>query len=79
MLQRLRSFESEQEPSVGFGAEVDSAVLNRMASLGYVGSIASQVSAPPGQQTDPKNRIAVFNKITSLQSENTQRRRSLCP
>jgi arylsulfatase A-like enzyme len=78
MLHRLRSFESGQEPPATPGAEVDNAVLDRIASLGYVGSIAAQAPAPPGEQTDPKDRIAVFNKITSLQWENTERRRSLC-
>ena len=78
MLHRLRSFESGQEPAAAPVAEVDNAVLDRIASLGYVGSIAAQAPAPPGEQTDPKDRIAVFNRITSLQWENTERRRSLC-
>ena len=78
MLHRLRAFESGQEPPATPSAEVDTAVLDRIASLGYVGSIAAQASAPIGEQTDPKDRIAVFNKITSLQWENTERRRSLC-
>jgi choline-sulfatase len=75
MLHRLRSFDSGHAPPAAPGAEVDKAVLDRIASLGYVGSIAA---APPGEQTDPKDRIAVFNKITSLNWENTERRRSLC-
>lgn len=78
MLHRLRSFESGQGPMVAPGGEEDNAVLDRIASLGYVGNIAAQAPAPPGEQTDPKDRIAVFNKITSLQWENTERRRSLC-
>lgn len=76
MLHRLRSFESGQEPPATPGAEVDKAVLDRIASLGYVGSIAAAPST--GQQADPKDRIAVFNKITSLQWENTERSRALC-
>jgi choline-sulfatase len=78
MLHRLRSFASGQESPATPDAEVDHAVLDRIASLGYVGSIAAQAPAPPGEQTDPKDRIAVFNRITSLQWENTERRRSLC-
>ena len=78
MLHRLRSFDSGQAPPAAPGAEVDKAVLDRIASLGYGGNIAALAPAPPGEQTDPKDRIAVFNKITSLQWENTERRRSLC-
>jgi hypothetical protein len=75
MLHRLHSFESGQPPPAARGAEVDNAVLNRIRSLGYVGNIAA---ARPGEETDPKDRIAVFNKMTSLQWENTERWRSLC-
>lgn len=78
MLRRLRSFESGHESTGAPATEVANAVLSRIASLGYVGNIAAQATAPPGEQTDPKDRIAVFNKITSLQWENTERRRSLC-
>jgi choline-sulfatase len=78
MLRRLRSFDSGQEMTAASGADVDNAVLDRLASLGYVGSIAAPAPAPPGEQTDPKDRIAAFNKITSLQWENTGRRQSLC-
>ena len=78
MLRRLRSFESGQESTGAPATQVDSAVLSRIASLGYVGNIAAQATAPSGEQTDPKDRIAVFNRITSLQWENTERRRSLC-
>ncbi|MCA1650579.1 MAG: sulfatase-like hydrolase/transferase, partial [Acidobacteria bacterium] len=77
MLRRLRSFESGQEP-VTPATDVDDALLSRIASLGYVGTMASQAPGPPGEQADPKDRIAMFNKITSLQWENTERRRSLC-
>lgn len=75
MLHRLHSFESGQEPPATPGADVDKAVLDRIRSLGYVGSIGA---TPPGGQTDPKDRIAVFNKITSLQWQNTERSRTLC-
>jgi arylsulfatase A-like enzyme len=75
MLHRVRSFETGQEPPATPGAEVDKAVLDRIRSLGYVGSVAA---TPPGEQTDPKDRIAVFNRITSLQWENTERTRALC-
>jgi choline-sulfatase len=78
MLRRLRSFESGHESTGAPATEVDNAVLSRIASLGYVGNIGAQAMGQPGEQTDPKDRIAVFNKITSLQWENTERRRSLC-
>lgn len=78
MLHRLRAFDSGQEPAVPTGAELDNAVLDRIASLGYVGRIAAQSPAPPGEETDPKDRIAIFNRMTTLQWENTVRRRSLC-
>jgi arylsulfatase A-like enzyme len=78
MLHRLRALDSGQESLAAPGADVDDAVLERIASLGYVGSIARQAPGPPGEQADPKDRIAVFNRITSLQWENTERRRSLC-
>ena len=78
MLRRLRSFDSRQEPAAAAAAAVDTAVLERIASLGYVGSTAAQPPAAAGEQTDPKDRIALFNRITSLQWDNTERRRSLC-
>lgn len=78
MLQRLRSFDSGQEPTAAPRPEVDSALLERIASLGYVGATATETPAPAGGQTDPKDRIARFNWITMLQWENAERRRSLC-
>jgi choline-sulfatase len=77
MLQRLRAFESGRDAPAG-EAIVDHAVLERIASLGYVGSIGAQAPSTPGAQADPKDRIAVFNKITSLQWESTDRWRGLC-
>jgi choline-sulfatase len=68
MLHRLRSFESAPKAPAAPRAEIDDAVLQRIAALGYVGNIAPH----------PKDRIAVFNKVTRLQWENTERRRSLC-
>jgi arylsulfatase A-like enzyme len=78
MLRRLHSFESGQNPADAPGPEVDKAALDRIASLGYVGNVAAKAAGPTGAQPDPKDRIAVFNRITSLQRENAERRRSLC-
>jgi arylsulfatase A-like enzyme len=78
MLRRLRSFDSGPEPAAAPGADMDTAVLDRIASLGYVGGTAAQAPAAPGEHADPKDRIALFNKITSLQWEQTERKRSWC-
>jgi hypothetical protein len=74
----VRSFDSAHYPAAAPDAAVDNAVLDRIASLGYVGNIAAPAPARPGEHPDPKDRIAVFNRITSLQWENAERRWSLC-
>ena len=78
MLQRLRSFDAGEQATPARDAEVDTEVLNRIASLGYVGNIGAQAAASSDEQTDPKDRIDAFNKISSLQSANLERRRSFC-
>jgi arylsulfatase A-like enzyme len=78
MRHRLRSFDSGHAPTSAPEAAQDEAVLDRIRSLGYVGTIAAQPPARLGEEPDPKDRIAVFNKITSLQWETSARRRSLC-
>lgn len=78
MLRRLRSFEPVPEPMAPPGAAADEAVLARIASLGYVGTVAANVTALRGEHPDPKDRIDAFNRMTSQQWENTARRRSLC-
>lgn len=76
MLRRLRSFDSGQEPTTG--AEMDNAVLDRIESLGYVGRASARAPGSAGGQSDPKDAIDVFNRITSLQWQQTESRRALC-
>ncbi len=78
MRRRLSSFDAGPGPSVAPGGEVDKAVLDRVASLGYVASVAAARPAGSGEAPDPKDHIAAFNQMTSQQWENTERRRSLC-
>ena len=78
MRRRLSAFDAGPEPGVAPGGEVDKAVLDRMASLGYVGSVAAARPAAAGEAPDPKDHIAAFNQMTSQQWKNTERRRSLC-
>jgi len=78
MRRRLSAFDAGPEPGVAPGGEVDKAVLDRIAALGYVGSVAAPRPAGSGEAPDPKDHIAAFNQMTSQQWENTERRRSLC-
>jgi hypothetical protein len=78
LLHRLRSFDSAQDLRTAPDPEVDTAVLDRLASLGYVGRHVARAPLSADQQIDPKDRIALLNRITALQWENTERRRSLC-
>ncbi len=77
MLQRLRSLDRDQKRSTG--AEVDEGLAERLASLGYVAGPGPQTpAASPGQPPDPKDHIDTYNKLTSLQWQNADRRRSSC-
>lgn len=78
MRRRLRAFDSVQEPAAAAGAALDSAVLERIESLGYVGRTDASTPAESGDEPDPKDRIDIFNRITNLQWEHAERKRSLC-
>lgn len=78
MRDRLRSYDSQQEHTSHSSGEMDQAMLDRIASLGYVGNIAAPKRTLPSSQPDPKDRIADFNTRTIQHWENTERARLLC-
>jgi arylsulfatase A-like enzyme len=77
MRRRLRSFESAAKP-MATNAQTDKAVLERIASLGYVGTPVATSPTGPDSQVDPKDRIADFNRITLMQWQHGEQRRALC-
>lgn len=78
MRRRLRSFDSSERPLAAANEQTEKAVLERIASLGYVGTpVASPPTGSDGR-VDPKDRIAEFNRITLMQWQHGEQRRALC-
>jgi arylsulfatase A-like enzyme/Tfp pilus assembly protein PilF len=67
MLARLRQMEDAfQKVAAPRPAEdVDPDVRARLAALGYVGSFVASASAPRTNRADPKDKIAVFNLLST--------------
>ena len=78
MRRRLRSFESAEKPLAAANAQADKAVLERIASLGYVGTPVAPVPTGSDGQVDPKDRIVEFNRVTLMQWQHGEQRRALC-
>ena len=77
MRARLKSFSTEN-PREGAATNADTQLVERLASLGYVGQTAPATGNVAGGQVDPKDRIADFNRITARQWEQGEHRRALC-
>ena len=75
MLRRVRSFDSAPPPTE---PGVDGELVERLSALGYVGGGGAPAPSVSGEYPDPKDRIDVFNKMTSQQWAQTERKRSLC-
>jgi arylsulfatase A-like enzyme len=76
MLARVRSFDSAPPPPPEPG--VDAELVERLSALGYVGGAGAQPLPGAGDNPDPKDRIDLFNRITSQQWSQAERKRSLC-
>jgi arylsulfatase A-like enzyme len=68
MLDRLGTFDEGGERTSSRPLPVDRAVAERIAALGYVHATAGQMPGSPGEQADPKDRVAAFNRMTSVGS-----------
>jgi arylsulfatase A-like enzyme len=73
ILKRLRSFDSDPA-DVDQEAQIDPALANRLASLGYVSRTSENVQhsnsdGDPQKPHDPKDMIAAFNHMTRAQFE----------
>jgi arylsulfatase A-like enzyme len=77
MRRRLRAIDSEEIPSDGNGP-ADPAVIERLASLGYIGSASASDASSAARQADPKDRIGDFNRMTTRQWQTAEQRRALC-
>jgi arylsulfatase A-like enzyme/Tfp pilus assembly protein PilF len=65
MIEQLRSMEgrfAKTEASLPAG-DVDPEARERLAALGYVGSFVASASDPRTDRADPKDKIALFNKL----------------
>jgi choline-sulfatase len=65
MIAQLRSLEdrfNKTEASLP-AADVDPEARARLAALGYVGSFVASASTPRTDRADPKDKIALFNKL----------------
>jgi len=78
MRRRLRTFDPAGEPGTAATGQADKEVLDRIASLGYVGQRAASPPGGSNEQMDPKDRIAEFNRITLMQWQHGEQRRALC-
>ncbi|MBA2260230.1 MAG: sulfatase [Acidobacteria bacterium] len=78
MRRRLRTFDPAGEPGTAATGQADKEVLDRIASLGYVGQRAASPPGGSNEQVDPKDRIAEFNRITLMQWQHGEQRRALC-
>jgi arylsulfatase A-like enzyme/Tfp pilus assembly protein PilF len=65
MLAQLRSLEQRFNKSVAAlpAGDVDPEARERLAALGYVGSFVASASDPKTGRADPKDKIALFNKL----------------
>ena len=75
MLRRVRALDSGPQLPAETGADAD--LVGRLSALGYVDG-SPQLPSTSGEYPDPKDRIDVFNKITSQHWAQTERRRSVC-
>ena len=75
MRRRLRSFDPERKRPV---RAADKSVVERIASLGYVGDMRAEPGNSEQQSPDPKDRVDQFNRMTALQWSKATHRRASC-
>jgi arylsulfatase A-like enzyme/Tfp pilus assembly protein PilF len=67
MAAELERLSVEQEPEQSGPSAVDPETRERLAALGYIGSFSNAVRKPGEQLADPKDKIDIFNLMTSAQ------------
>jgi arylsulfatase A-like enzyme len=65
MLDRLRAFDVRSAPASDQAPQADPALIDRLASLGYVGRGTAAVSRTFDAAADPKDHIEEFNWMTA--------------
>ena len=70
MAAELQRLAVEETPAQTGPAAVDPETRERLAALGYIGSFSSTVRDPAKQLADPKDKIEIFNLMTSAQEAN---------
>jgi arylsulfatase A-like enzyme len=69
MLERLRAVDASGSRTPNRGPVLDRSAAARISSLGYVGGGSEAVGASVSGGVDPKDQIATFNRITSVQQQ----------
>lgn len=70
MLDRLRDFDDRPDGSSKGRPQLDREVAARLSALGYVDGAAGQIRSTGRGQIDPKDRVAEFNRLTSMRWQN---------
>ena len=78
MRRRVRAIDAGPAMPAPAPTDVDRSVMERMRSLGYVSGAPGEPRSAIVGLPDPKDRIDTFNKLTVLQRQNTEMRRSSC-
>ena len=81
MLERLRAIGGPRGQTLSHRPGIDRATAERVGSLGYVGGGSQPAQVVSSNNEDPKDHIATFNQMMTLQVQNAalfQHRRSEC-
>ncbi len=81
MLERLRAIGGPRGQTLSHRPGIDRATAERVGSLGYVGGGSQPARVVSSNNEDPKDHIATFNQMMTLQVQNAalfQHRRSEC-
>ena len=81
MLERLRAIGGPRGQTLSHRPGIDRATAERVGSLGYVGGGSQLARVVSSNNEDPKDHIATFNQMMTLQVQNAalfQHRRSEC-
>ena len=70
MLDRLRDFDDRLDGASKPRPQLDREVAARLSALGYVAGTAEEIPRTDNGQIDPKDRVAEFNRLTSMRWQN---------